>query len=395
MLMEQSLIQTLNSQTKNMQVDVRVITLNDNLHHPYFTSIDISKDNLSPIGIGKIITVYSSDILKYWTNYTGIVVISFNMKESKNINTNSSNFTEAYGLPERLENNEYNYSLISKVSKIKHKGKQIIIYLEDLGWKFLQKVPKEFRETYIAGQSLDKAFQAICEFLGVDFAYSIKDLQEYNFGADGYSIEKEGEVIEIVETMLSKLKTQEEEEEENNPLDQEDYENPNLIEFDNENKNNEDYVRNDKQNNRQVNEPTEEEKVVEEYEEEFNQKILDLFIGNTFYESKLTSNIMSYDSITITPTSNSDTNINNNENSMTGVEIGESNDDQNNETNSPFLNITGGLQLSKNDHGKKALNMSYIKTLTTTEAAELAKKTNVYDNKTIKRLRRRALGAYW
>lgn len=393
--MEQSLIQTLNSQTKNMQVDVRVITLNDNLHHPYFTSIDISKDNLSPIGIGKIITVYSSDILKYWTNYTGIVVISFNMKESKNINTNSSNFTKTYGLPERLENNEYNYSLISKVSKIKHKGKQITIYLEDLGWKFLQKVPKEFRETYIAGQSLDKAFQAICEFLGVDFAYSIKDLQEYNFGADGYSIEKEGEVIEIVETMLSKLKTQEEEEEENNPLDQEDYENSSLIEFDNENKNNEDYVRNDKQNNRQISEPTEEEKVVEEYEEEFNQKILDLFIGNTFYESKLTSNIMSYDSITITPTSNSDTNINNNENSMTGVEIGESNDDQDNETNSPFLDITGGLQLSKNDHGKKALNMSYIKTLTTTEAAELAKKTNVYDNKTIKRLRRRALGAYW
>ena len=29
------------------------------------------------------------------------------------------------------------------------------------------------------------------------------------------------------------------------------------------------------------------------------------------------------------------------------------------------------------------------------EAAELAKKTNIYDNKTIKRLRRRALGAYW
>ena len=390
-----NLTQTLDKKNKKMEVNVQVITLDDNLEHPYFSSIDLAKDNVSPIGIAKLMSVYDKQILDYWTNYIGTVILSFDMIETHHINTNDTSFSEQYGLPQRLQNTKYNYSFICKVSKIKHKGKQIIIYLEDLGWKFLQKVPKEFRETYIAGQSLDKAFQAICEFLGVDFAYSIKDLQEYNFGADGYSIEKEGEVIEIVETMLSKLKTQEEEEKENNPLDQEDYENPSLIEFDNENKNNEDYVRNDKQNNRQINEPTEEEKVVEEYEEEFNQKILDLFIGNTFYESKLTSNIMSYDSITITPTSNSDTNINNNENSMTGVEISENNNDQDNATNSPFLDITGGLQLSKNDHGKKALNMSYIKTLNTTEAAELAKKTNIYDNKTIKRLRRRALGAYW
>ena len=217
-------VQTLNSQSRNMQVDVQVITLDDNLNHPYFTSIDISKDNLSPIGIAKIIAPYDNQISKYWTVYTGIVILSFNLKELQQQNTNSSMFLQAHELSEHINNDEYNYSFICKVSKLKEKGKTIIVYLEDLGWKFLQKVPQEFRMQYIAGQPLDKAFQAICEFLGIEYAYSIEKLQEYNFGADGYSIEKEGQVIETVETVLSEWKTQTEEEEENNPLDDPQYE---------------------------------------------------------------------------------------------------------------------------------------------------------------------------
>ena len=39
--------------------------------------------------------------------------------------------------------------------------------------------------------------------------------------------------------------------------------------------------------------------------------------------------------------------------------------------------------------------MDYIKTLNPSKAAELAKKTNIYDTRTIKRLRRRALGLFW
>ena len=105
-----------------------------------------------------------------------------------------------------------------------------IIHIEDIGWKFLQKVPKEFRDTYIANQSLDKAFQAICEFLGVEFAYSIEDLSEYTFGADGYSITKDGQVVEDVETILSKKKKKKiKEEKKKDEIDNPKNENPALF----------------------------------------------------------------------------------------------------------------------------------------------------------------------
>ena len=402
---EVSIIQTLNSQSRNMQVDAQIITLDDNLFHPYFTSVDVSKDNLSPIGNVVAKTVYAQDILQYWTNYTGIVIISFNMKDLKHINTNSGQYSADLDSPQRLQNDEYNYSFIGKISKLKHKGKEIIIYLEDLGWKFLQKVPMEFRQQYIAGQPLDKAFQAICEFLGVEFAYSISDLQEYSFASDGYSVQKDGQTIETVETVLSEWKTQEEEEKEENPLDDEQYENPGLIEFDNENKNKNGYERNEKNKNNKIIESTEEEDTVDLYQEEFEKKILDLFIGNTFYESRLTDNTMNYGSITVTPTNNTDNNTNMNTNN----DISEvNNDNQNQSTNEMLdpgqtkiglqdLNIKNSQQtntkLSK--HNRKSLSADYIKTLTTSQAAELAKKTEYYDLKTIKRLRRRAMGLYW
>ena len=387
-------VQTLNSQSRNMQVDVQVITLDDNLNHPYFTSIDISKDNLSPIGIAKIIAPYDNQISKYWTVYTGIVILSFNLKELQQQNTNSSMFLQAHELSEHINNDEYNYSFICKVSKLKEKGKTIIVYLEDLGWKFLQKVPQEFRMQYIAGQPLDKAFQAICEFLGIEYAYSIEKLQEYNFGADGYSIEKEGQVIETVETVLSEWKTQTEEEEENNPLDDPQYENANLINFDNENENNDDYVRNEPNDTSKI-EDTEENDENKKLQEQFDRKIIDLFIGNSFYESKLTDNTMSYNSITVTPQSSANTNndisqvnIDNNENNNT-------NNDEENSTNVSGTNNNKNIQSSIAKHRKKALSMDYIKTLKPSEATELAKKTNIYDTRTIKRLRRRAMGLFW
>lgn len=392
--MEQTIIQTLNSQSRNMQVDVRVITLDDNLFHPYFTSIDVSKDNLSPIGIAKAETVYANDIFKYWTKYTGTVIISFNMKETQHINTNSKQYAENNELPQRLTNDEYNYSLICKISKLRHKGKKIIIYFEDLGWKFLQKVPSEFRQTFIAGQPLDKAFQAICEFLEVDFAYSIKDLQEYNFGADGYSVEKDGTVIEDVETILSEQNAAEEEEnqeEEINPLDQEGYENPSLIEYDNEHKNDENYVRNDKQNNKQLEEKNEEEdKELEKQQEEFDKKIINLFIGNTYYESNLTSNVMDYGKITITPTQ---TDVSSD---SSGSSIESSGDGSNSENTasqygqSLLNNADSGVVLGGVSFKKTALSYSEINKMTPKQALHEASKTNTYYYTTIVRLRARA-----
>ena len=50
---------------------------------------------------------------------------------------------------------------------------------------------------------------------------------------------------------------------------------------------------------------------------------------------------------------------------------------------------------SKGTQGKKKLSMAYIRTLSKSQAAELAKKTNEYDTNTIKALKRRSMGFYW
>lgn len=334
----ENLVKSLNKNGKNVEIDIQVITLDDNLNHPYFSLIEISKDNFYPIGIGKLEAPYTPYISDYWIKYSGVVVISFNIADLKQQNTNSLKFLESNDIKKRIVNDEYNYSFICKVSRFKQEGNKFIIYLEDLGWKFLQKVPPEFRKTYIAGQYLDDAFQAICEFLGVQFAYSIEDLHEYSFSTDGYSVEKDGTVIEDVPSILTEWGPEKEEED---PLDDPLNEDPGLLDFIKKNKgkskselkeaiekkrkeleqrkkelekiknsannnNNNQNNSNDNKTNTEdtTNEQNEqldlEEKILK-YQEEFDQKVLDLFIGNTYYESDLTSSVMDYGSITITP----------------------------------------------------------------------------------------------
>ena len=406
--MEQALIQTLNSQTRNMQIDAQIITLDDNLTHPYFSSIDMSKDNVSPIGICKIAAPYDNQILRYWNTYIGTIIISFNIKDIQHQNTNSLYFLQEHELAERITNDEYNYSFICKISRVKHKGKTIIVYLEDLGWKFLQKVPREFRDAYIANQPVDKAFQAICEILGVEYAYSIEDLQEYTFGADGYSIQKDGQTIEEVETILSKWTTaveeveEEEEGEENDPLDSNMNENPSLIEFDNKNKNNSNYVRNEPKTNTDTseNEEEDEEKQKEEENEklraEFEKKIINLFIGNSYYESRLTDNILNYDNITVTPvapeSSNSDISQVDTNTDVNGDGV-VNDQDAKQITQNLLNNSTSGIALRNVTlvpSKKTALSYEQVNKMTVKEAQKEAQKTDKYYHTTIVRLRAHA-----
>ena len=170
--------------------DVSIITLEDNLQHNYFSSARWSRYNQNPISEAITIMPYVDDIAGYWKKYAGTVVISGKLS-SQTVNTNSADFfmnhiqkpevtqnsadNTEYNkqAAQRLINDNYNYSYIGKVSRFKQKGDKFIVYLEDLGWKFSQKVPKEFRDSFIANQALDDAFQAICEFMDIEFAYSI------------------------------------------------------------------------------------------------------------------------------------------------------------------------------------------------------------------------------
>ncbi len=298
--------QQVNGLSVDRQVVAQIITLADNLTHPYFSSIDMSKDNTSPIGIAKFHTVYDEQILNYWTNYSDVVVISFDIADLNRENTNSLNFSELNGLNGRTQNEEYNYSFICKVSRIKQKGKEIIIFLEDLGWKFLQKVPVEFRQTYIANQYLDDAFQAMCEFLDVRFAYSIEDLHQFQFSADGYSITKDGNIVEEVQTILTEYESPTEEED---PLDDPLFEDEGLIDFLGGNIDALDAEP------LPENEDISLEQKMQDHQEDFERKIQDLFIGNTYYDSDLTHPIMDYGKITVTPSSNNNSDLSNTDSS--------------------------------------------------------------------------------
>ena len=60
------IVQTLNS-TRKLQMDVQVITLDDNLTHPYFSYIEMLKDNSSPVGVGRLFAPHDSNMLQYWS----------------------------------------------------------------------------------------------------------------------------------------------------------------------------------------------------------------------------------------------------------------------------------------------------------------------------------------
>ena len=344
----------------SFQTEILVVTLDDNLSHPYFKDIQVNKDNVNPIGNAVLTTLYTNDILNYWANYTGIIVVSVRMLDSHKDNTNSKKYFDKIIQPEFtryqqllkqrneerglniktdkekvvkqvLQNEHYNYSFIGRVSRFKQRGKEYILYLEDLGWKFMQKVPMEFRKAFVAGQSLDDAFQAICEFMGVEFAYSIEDLHEYTFAPDGYSIQKDGQTIEDVPQILREWANGVEEDDKediydatgsNSGLDEYNKKAKKEIEkeakkmINNNNKNNnKNNTNNDDKNplnksGTDSNNQSEEEKNKQsleekkkQYQEEFDEKIRNLFIGNTFYDSDLCNPILNYGNITIEPKS--------------------------------------------------------------------------------------------
>lgn len=300
-----------NFQNIDYETEICVITLDDNLTHTYCSKIKWEKDNYTPVGVAQLIMPFDKHISEYWSKYSGTVVVHANLKSTHKslftdiINDISLNLKSMQKVESkidtrnnkiRLQNDFYNYSFIGKVNRFKQVGNTFIVYLEDLGWKFMQKVPKEFRDTYISGQKLGDAFQSICEFMGIDFAYSIDDLNQFSFSADGYSVEKDGQIVEEVSTVLSEWRTLKSSNTENTDeelaknLDNQTYENTGLSEHDKQT-----------QSTTQSTAPLTNQSVADstiQLQKEFDNKIKDLFIGNTIYNSNISDPVMNYSWIT-------------------------------------------------------------------------------------------------
>ena len=198
--------------------------------------------------------------------------------------------------------------------------------------------------------------------MGVDFAYSIEDLSEYNFAADGYSVQKDGEIIETVPTILTEWVDNSEdegEEDDEGGLDPDNgFESETLKEVVDQQKN---ALRNQLSNqankslnaqttnsesvNNVIDNNTEEEQntqsiqdKIEQYQQEFDDKIKDLFIGNTFYDSDTSNPVLNYNNITITPKVAASANTS----SISNVEDENSSDNPESDSNSETNNNLNG-----------------------------------------------------
>lgn len=287
-----------------------VITLKDNLLHSYFSYISWEKDYGGLIGIAKMVFPYTSDIYNYWTKYDDVVVISASMEKGKE--PMDSNNIAKFSNNVRVINEEYNYSFIGRVKEVKPKGEKVIIRLEDIGWKFLQYVPKEFRDKYVKGHHLDEVFQSMCEFLGVDFAYTIEKLHEFQFADDGFSVQQNGQVIEEVPSLLYEWGSSRDISSQGIPEDintvtegQEDWVSEIFTEVENDVKsfasgiiNRTERTITNATGTEETNTQDEIQTKIDKYQAEFDAKILDLFAGNAYYDSEICSNVMDYGRIT-------------------------------------------------------------------------------------------------
>ena len=64
-----SLIKNLNESGYNFKSKILVVTMDDNLKHPYFTNIEVNRDNVTPAGSCILVAPKEKELSKYWTNY--------------------------------------------------------------------------------------------------------------------------------------------------------------------------------------------------------------------------------------------------------------------------------------------------------------------------------------
>ena len=173
--------------------NITVITVEDNLIHNYFTSMDISWDASNCLSSAIIkAPKLNTENVNYWTTYIGQLTIYAGYNFTFDYVNNNSYPTEkdaANSLTKYWDNSSITPFFKGEVSRVKEMENDIIIYVDSIGRRFQQKIPDEFRQAFIYNQNVRDAFQAICEFLGVEYICPPKTVTD-----DGETEEEDGEV---------------------------------------------------------------------------------------------------------------------------------------------------------------------------------------------------------
>lgn len=166
----ENLNQTVNQLSQDQQPANNIIVLakRDNVTHNYFHYFEMywdARDCLSSI----IMKVPKMDVdnTKYWINYTGEIVLYMGPKDpDQQVTTDDNNKQSVTS----YWNTQGMYPIFQgEISRVKETKNELEIHVDSIGRRFKQKIPEEFRQSFINNQNVRDAFQAICEFLGVKY----------------------------------------------------------------------------------------------------------------------------------------------------------------------------------------------------------------------------------
>ena len=422
-----------------------VITAEDNLIHNYFYSYETSWDATNCLQIATIqMPKVSQENVNYWANYTGQLTIymGYNFtfdyvnQAIKGTEQDAANYITKY-----WDNAGIKPYFRGEVDKIKEHQTSITIYVKNIGARFQQKIPEDFRQSFIFNQPVRDSFQAMCEFLGVPFICPPQTMQD----AEGEEQEVDetendgtendvGQQLSNAQALANKAKqkakqrAQQQTQKAQQQATSSNSSSTDDSDTENEEENEESEGLEDNiseiingfddisfdANGAIVHGSTVietspdmaetlvalEEHPFEKYLEDETgivEKVNKFLQGDMFEE--LHNNVMDYGAITIEPqsTSSSDISTDTGENTNSDSSSSDSSETGSNGTSSPISNVPQPTARAIASHNEKKiyLNQKYINSLPPQQAGEKAKQTSTYTPDTLKRLRRRAMGLWW
>jgi len=171
--------------TPNNKVRVKVYTPFDDKTHTYFHSMSIDKDVADFMGTAELRCPYDSDLMAYWEPARAYCVI--------------------YG----TNRGDYKVLFIGRVREVNQQGYEIVIALQDYGWKFKQLITQSYANDNVIGKDGYTIMKLMFQALKID-SWVVTPTAKYRLKQVG--IDEDGNVtlnkkeIEQMPDLLNRLK---------------------------------------------------------------------------------------------------------------------------------------------------------------------------------------------
>lgn len=168
------------------KVRVKVYTPFDDKTHTYFHSMSIDKDIADFMGTAELRCPYDSDLMEYWEPARAYCVI--------------------YG----TNRGDYKILFIGRVREVNQQGYEIVIALQDYGWKFKQLITQSYANDNVIGKDGYTIMKLIFQALKID-SWVITPTAKFRLKQVG--VDEDGNItlnkkeIEEMPNLINRLKT--------------------------------------------------------------------------------------------------------------------------------------------------------------------------------------------